>query len=94
MIAIDTNVLLRIILDDEPQTQVISARSLLTQKKQKVFISAFTFLECAWVLKNKGFSPMEIADSFEKLLESERIEVGMRDVHSESLRTGWALVTV
>jgi predicted nucleic-acid-binding protein len=86
MITIDTNILVRIFLNDDPQDQVKAARALLAQKKQKVFVSVFTLLECAWVLKNKGFSPLEIAGSFERLIDANHVEVSMREVVVQGIK--------
>ena len=56
MKAIDTNVLVRVLLGDEPRAQVDAARALMVSAEQghKIFISAFVLLETAWVLKSKG----------------------------------------
>lgn len=85
MIAIDTNILVRVFLNDEPKSQVEAARKLISHSKEKVFISSFTLLECAWVLKAKGFSSIKIAESLENFLDTEGIEVSQREVISEAL---------
>ena len=47
MIAIDTNVLVRLVVDDDPE-QTRQARKLL--KRGDIFVSATVLLESAWVL--------------------------------------------
>ena len=80
MKAIDTNVLVRVLLGDEPRAQVDAARALMVSAEQghKIFISAFVLLETAWVLKSKGRVASDIARAFEALLHTEGIVVSMR----------------
>jgi predicted nucleic-acid-binding protein len=80
MRAIDTNVLVRVLLGDEPKSQVDSARALLasTEKGERVFISGFVLLETAWVLKSKGRSAADIAVAFDAILHTEGIVVSLR----------------
>jgi predicted nucleic-acid-binding protein len=85
MIAIDTNILVRVFLNDEPKSQIEASRKLISQTKEKIFVSSFTVLECAWVLKAKGFSSIKIAEILEKFLDTDGIEVSQRDVISEAL---------
>lgn len=49
MIAIDTNILVRIIVDDEPK-QVAKARRLL--EEGRVYVLTTVFLESEWVLRS------------------------------------------
>ena len=49
MLAIDTNVLVRLVIDDHPQ-QAKAARTLLETKE--VFVSSTVLLEAEWVLRN------------------------------------------
>lgn len=52
-IALDTNVLVRILINDEPeQTKIIRHLIKYTfAKKEKLFVSALVILETNWVLK-------------------------------------------
>jgi len=51
MIGIDTNVLVRVLIDDKnSQQQCENARALLLQH-DKIFISTIVFIETAWVLQ-------------------------------------------
>ena len=80
MIAIDTNVLVRLLLGDEPQAQVDAAQKIFsrTQSGEQIFISAFVLLETAWVLKNKGRTQKEIADALEKVANTDGIFVSLK----------------
>ena len=80
MKALDTNVLVRVLLGDEPQAQVQAARKLLAEAEQgeKIFISAFVLLETAWVLKGKGRTTREIAFALERVVHTEGIVVSLK----------------
>ena len=65
MIAIDTNVVVRILVADSPD-QTARARALIEQTS--VWVSATVILEAAWVLSSRyGFSPHRIADALTSL---------------------------
>lgn len=87
MKAIDTNVLVRILLGDEPKSQVDAARSLLSsaERGERIFISGFVLLETAWVLKSKGRSAADIAGALDAILHTDGIAVSMRSVFLAAL---------
>lgn len=74
MIGIDTNVLLRFLLADDPQQfetvkAFVSARSL----EDPAFVSLLVIAETAWVLKRQyRYSNMAIASALSRLLPSEQ----------------------
>lgn len=80
MKALDTNILLRALLADEPSQQVEAAITLLksTSTGERLFVSAFVLLECAWVLKNKGRSQIEIANALEKIVNANGVVVSLK----------------
>lgn len=85
MIAIDTNVLVRLLVGDDP-AQARRARNLV--HKSRVFVSAGVLLETEWVLRS-GYAlpPEEIARGFKAFL-------GLPNVTSEApLRMAQALDT-
>ena len=58
MKAIDTNVVIRLIVNDE-EAQFIAAKKVLDQGQ--VFVSLSVFMECAWVLRSQyGFNRSEV----------------------------------
>ena len=74
MIAVDTNVLVRLLTGDEPK-QEAAARSLFAD--QPVWIAKTVLLETGWVLRRLyGFEENRIRDAFTRLL-------GLASVHAE-----------
>lgn len=70
MIALDTNVLVRYLVDDDPQ-QAEAARALLTDltPERPGFVCREVAVELAWVLDRAyGFSRDQIATVFEELV--------------------------
>ncbi len=73
MIAIDTNVVVRLLANDDPE-QVERASILL--KERGVFIPMTVFLEAAWVLRKAyGFDLVAIADAFQTLAGQSSVNV-------------------
>ena len=66
MIAIDTNVLVRLMVGDDP-AQARRARALV--EKSEVFICTSVLLEAEWVLRAAyGFAPISISAAFRAFL--------------------------
>lgn len=67
MIALDTNVLVRYLAqDDEEQLQ--SVLRLLNKKKATFFLLDLVLVECAWVLRSLyDWSAAEVADAYARL---------------------------
>jgi predicted nucleic-acid-binding protein len=87
MIAVDTNVLVRLLTGDEPK-QAAAARSLFAS--ERIWIAKTVLLETGWVLRSLyGFEESAIHDAFTKLL-------GLKNVHTEdesSVAAALALTT-
>jgi predicted nucleic-acid-binding protein len=73
MIAVDTNVLVRLLTGDDSK-QEAAARSLFT--RESIWIAKTVLLETAWVLRILGLEETEIRAAFTKLL-------GLENVHAE-----------
>ncbi len=74
MVAVDTNVLVRLLTGDEPR-QAAAARALFAAGP--VWIAKTVFLETGWALRSLyGFEESAIRDAFTKLL-------GLKNVHAE-----------
>jgi predicted nucleic-acid-binding protein len=74
MIAVDTNVLVRLLTGDDPM-QEAAARSLFAT--EPIWIAKTVLLETGWVLRSLyGFEDSAIRDAFTKLL-------GLKNVHAE-----------
>jgi predicted nucleic-acid-binding protein len=66
MLAVDTNIVVRLLTDDDPQ-QVAQARRLL--EHERVLIPKTVMLEAEWVLRRSyGFATTEIATGFTYLI--------------------------
>ncbi|MDQ3036633.1 MAG: type II toxin-antitoxin system VapC family toxin [Myxococcota bacterium] len=73
MIALDTNVLVRIVVDDDP-TQARKARAMLA--REQGFVSVTVLLESEWVLRGAyELAPAAILTVFERLLRVRGIDV-------------------
>jgi len=66
MVAVDTNVLVRLLTGDEPE-QAAATRRLFAS--EPIWIAKTVLLETGWVLRGLyGFEESEIRDGFTKLL--------------------------
>ena len=73
-LAVDTNVLLRVILRDDPQ-QAIKAEALL-DRADPIVISVIVLCELSWVLAGaQKFSATEIHDIMARLVATRTVEV-------------------
>lgn len=73
MIAVDTNVLVRLLTGDDPK-QAAAARTLFA--RGTVWIAKTVLLETGWVLRSLyGFEETAIRDAFTKLLGLENVQV-------------------
>ena len=71
MIAVDTNVLVRLLTGDDPQ-QEAAARSLFA--RESVWLAKTVLLETGWVLRRLyGLEASAISDAFSKLLGLENV---------------------
>lgn len=87
MIAVDTNVLLRALLDD-PQApeQCATARELIVAAGS-VAISAVVFLESMWTLSRSfAFPRRQVAETGMRLLEHPRYRIESRDLFVGAMR--------
>ncbi len=74
MTAVDTNVLVRLLTEDDPK-QAAAARSLFAS--ESIWIAKTVLLETGWVLRSLyGFEDGAIRDAFIKML-------GLKNVHIE-----------
>ena len=74
MIAVDTNVLVRLLTEDDPK-QAAVARSLFAAGP--IWIAKTVLLETSWVLRSLyGFEESAIGEAFTKVL-------GLKNVHAE-----------
>ena len=88
MLAVDTNVLLRLLVDDpDAPAQCARARARV-RDEQRVFVPFIALVETIWVLRESyGFSKAQILEVFRKLLENELYEVANGKVFGDALTT-------
>lgn len=81
MIGVDTNILVRVVLEDDPK-EALLAKSFLQKavKNKQLFVSSYTLLELAWVLKTKKRSREEICSAILTLVDSPGIVIGQKAV--------------
>ena len=87
MIALDTNVLARYLLADEPN-QAKAARSLIEDADTEFWIPITVVLELNWVLRAKKVPVQEIAARLRDLFELRRVRLQMSQAVFKALR--WA----
>lgn len=84
MIAIDTNVIVRVILADEPD-QSARARALL--EEASTFVSLTVVLETAWVLTSRyGFAKPQVVEALSKVLGLPGVSVPDSTAVQDALR--------
>ena len=72
MIAVDTNVLVRLLTGDDPK-QAAASRALFA--RESIWIAKTVLLETGWVLRSLyGFEEGAIRDAFTKLLGLENVQ--------------------
>ncbi|MEI8295455.1 MAG: type II toxin-antitoxin system VapC family toxin [Alphaproteobacteria bacterium] len=81
MIGIDTNILVRVFVEDDA-SQAQAAKKLMetASKRDQLFISSYTLMEFAWVLKVKKFKRQEIYEAIITLTDSPGVTIGQREV--------------
>ena len=86
MISVDTNILVRTVLDDN---EIESAQAIAILKKavaeKRLFVSVYVILEMTWVLKVKKRSRTQIQAAILNLLDSPGIQVSQRDTIMSAL---------
>ena len=88
MIALDTNVLARYLLDDEP-AQARAARRLLADAQAEYWIPVTVVLELAWVLRKSDAPRAVIMDRLRGLLSLRNVRAQNADLVFQALR--WAV---
>ena len=87
MIALDTNILARYLLDDEP-AQTRAARRLLADTKAEYWIPVTVVLELAWVLRKSDAPRAVIMGRLRDLLSLRNVRAQNADLVFQALR--WA----
>jgi predicted nucleic-acid-binding protein len=77
VIALDTNVLVRLLLKDDP-AQHAAAEKLLAQPRDYA-ISVTVMLELVWVLEGVGYDTNEVADAVTAIISQPNLHVHQAD---------------
>jgi predicted nucleic-acid-binding protein len=85
LIALDTNILARYLLDDEP-AQARAARRLLADAKAEYWMPVTVVLELAWVLRKSDAPRAVIMSRLRDLLALRNVRVQNADLVSQALR--------
>jgi len=81
---LDTNVLLRYLLRDEPTQAARAAREL--ERDERFLIGSVVLCEVVWVLETGyGFSRAEIGATLEKILATAQFEIEAKDLARAAL---------
>ena len=88
MIALDTNILVRLVLHDD-ETQARAAERLVVKARREqthLFVADVVWCELVWVLTRRaGLSREDIADALDQLLRTELIAVSVPSVIERAL---------
>ena len=88
MIALDTNILVRLVLhDDEAQARAAERLVVKARREQThLFVADVVWCELVWVLTRRaGLSREDIADALDQLLRTELIAVSVPSVIERAL---------
>lgn len=85
MKAIDTNVLVRYLVQDDPVQSPIASKYIKTSD-ERILISSIVLCELVWVLRSAyGHTKEVITDILEKILYTEQFEIEDRDLTWKAL---------
>jgi predicted nucleic acid-binding protein len=87
LIALDTNILARYLLEDEP-AQARAARRLLADAEAEYWIPVTVVLELAWVLRKSNAPRAVIMDRLRDLLSLRNVRAQNAELVNQAL--GWA----
>jgi predicted nucleic-acid-binding protein len=87
MIALDTNVLLRVLIDDDP-AQTVRARGLIEKfsPEEPGFVSQTVLIETVWVLHSRyRFTRAALVDAMDSLFTIRQLEIDNATAAHEAL---------
>lgn len=87
MIAVDTNVLARFLLEDDAEGHA-QATAVITHamEEQGLFVPSSVFIELIWLLRKRNWDKTLICTKLELLAHTPNVHIGMRDIVLEALR--------
>jgi predicted nucleic-acid-binding protein len=89
MIGLDTNVLVRYLMRDDPKQSAVATRLIRSLSSEaKGFLSLVVLVETVWVLKSSyGFQKSQVQEVLETLLRSQELTIECADLAWQALRT-------
>lgn len=76
MKGVDTNVLVRYLVRDDPAQERAAFRFVTSQREQRIFVNAIVLCELVWVLRSSyNYQKADIAVVIENILSAEQFEV-------------------
>ena len=86
MLALDTNVLVRILIDDPGSARQCAAARRLASAAGKVYVSQVVQIETVWVLESVyGFARAELAGALDGLLSNQSFVLQQADIFRAAL---------
>jgi predicted nucleic-acid-binding protein len=86
VVAVDTNVLLRLLVDDPQAPEQCAMARKRVGNEERVFVPFIALVETIWVLRDSyAFSKKQILEVFTRLLENERYEIANGRVFADAL---------
>jgi len=87
VIGVDSNVLLRYLLQDDPvQSPIAGAFFAARTKQDRVAVGLIVLVECWWVMRTKKVPVERRVEAFEVLLSAAEVEIHEADLVREALR--------
>ena len=88
MLAVDTNVLLRILVDDPDAREQCARARERAKREEQLLVPFIAFVEAIWVLREAfGYSRQSIIEVFERLLANERYHIANREILGDALKS-------
>ena len=88
MLAVDTNVLLRLLVDDPLAPEQCARARARVRDEETVFVPSIALVETVWVLRDSyGFSKAQILGVFTRLLENGRYEIANGKMFADALKS-------
>lgn len=86
MVAVDTNVLLRLLIDDPAALEQCDVARARVRAEDRIFVPFVAVVEAVWVLRASfGYSKQQILAAFGRMLEKESYRIAREDVFRDAL---------
>jgi len=86
VLAVDTNVLVRILIDDPGAARQCAAARKLAGTAGKVYVSQVVQIETVWVLESVyGFARAELAQALDRVMENQSFALQHADIFHAAL---------